>query len=84
MARYGVAEAKDNLSSLIDKALSGEEVLITRHGQPVVQLRAFEAEPSKISRREALERLAKLREEVGSIGISGGDLVRQMRDEYRY
>ena len=38
MARYSVATTKDNLSSLIDKALAGEEVIITRHGKPVVEL----------------------------------------------
>ena len=38
MARYGVAEAKDGLPGLIDKALAGEEVVITRHGTPIVQI----------------------------------------------
>jgi len=40
MARYGVAEAKDSLPSLIDKALAGEEVVITRHGTPLVEVKA--------------------------------------------
>jgi prevent-host-death family protein len=38
MTRYGVAEAKDGLPGLIDKALAGEEVVITRHGTPLVRL----------------------------------------------
>ena len=40
MARYSVAEAKNSLPSLIDKATAGEEVVITRHGKPVAELRA--------------------------------------------
>lgn len=40
MARYGVAEAKDGLPALIDKAIAGEEVVITRHGRPVAELRS--------------------------------------------
>jgi prevent-host-death family protein len=40
MASYSVAEAKNRLPSLIDKALGGEEVVITRHGRPVAELRA--------------------------------------------
>ncbi len=38
MASYSVAVAKNTLPSLIDKALAGEEVVITRHGKPVAQL----------------------------------------------
>ncbi len=32
MSRYGVADAKAGLPRLIDKAMAGEEVIITRHG----------------------------------------------------
>ncbi len=36
---YSVAEAKNGLPRLIDKMLEGEEVVITRHGKPVAELR---------------------------------------------
>jgi prevent-host-death family protein len=36
---YSVADAKNRLPSLIDKALAGEQVVITRRGKPVVELR---------------------------------------------
>src|SRR5271167_2463786 len=39
MTAFSVADAKNRLSSLIDKALAGEEVIITRRGKPVVELR---------------------------------------------
>ena len=39
MTAYSVADAKNRLPSLIDKALAGEEVVITRRGKPVVELR---------------------------------------------
>ena len=35
---YSVAEAKNTLPKLIDRALQGEEVVITRHGKPVAEL----------------------------------------------
>src|ERR1700732_1634694 len=35
MSAHSVAEAKNRLSQLIDRALEGEEVVITRHGHPV-------------------------------------------------
>jgi len=39
MSRYSVAEAKLGLPGLINRALAGEEVIITRHGKPMVELR---------------------------------------------
>ncbi len=39
MSRYSVAAAKAGLPRLIDQAMAGEEVIITRHGKPTVELR---------------------------------------------
>ena len=39
MAAYSVAEAKNTLPKLIDRALEGEEVIITRRGRSVAELR---------------------------------------------
>lgn len=39
MTTYSVAQAKNRLSELIDRALKGEDVVITRHGHAVAQLR---------------------------------------------
>ena len=39
MTAYSVADAKNQLPKLIDRALDGEEVIITRRGKPVVELR---------------------------------------------
>jgi prevent-host-death family protein len=40
MSSFSVADAKNTLPRLIDRALRGEEVVITRHGKPVAELRA--------------------------------------------
>jgi prevent-host-death family protein len=45
MAVYSVADAKNRLPTLIDKALAGEEVIITRRGKPVVELRPTRSRP---------------------------------------
>ncbi len=50
MTTYSVADAKNGLPRLIDLALDGEEVIISRHGKPVAELRPILAEapsPSK-------------------------------------
>lgn len=62
MPHYSVATTKDQLSSLIDKALAGEEVVITRHGKPLVELRTVS--PPKKDRAAAMERVRKLRESL--------------------
>jgi prevent-host-death family protein len=38
MSLVGMHEAKTQLSRLVERALSGEDVVITRHGKPVVRL----------------------------------------------
>ena len=52
---YSVADAKNRLPSLINKALAGEEVVITRRGNPVVELRpaARQAAPATANSRMA-------------------------------
>ena len=45
MKTYSVAEAKNQLPKLIDRALAGEEVVITRRGKPVVELKQVPARP---------------------------------------
>jgi prevent-host-death family protein len=43
---YSVAEAKNTLPRLIDRAVRGEEVVITRHGKPVAKLKPVSRQPA--------------------------------------
>jgi prevent-host-death family protein len=38
MAQVGMHEAKTNLSQLVERAESGEEIVIARNGKPVARL----------------------------------------------
>jgi prevent-host-death family protein len=38
MTQVGMHEAKTKLSQLVEKAEAGEEIVIARHGKPVVRL----------------------------------------------
>jgi prevent-host-death family protein len=38
MTRIGMHEAKTNLSRLVERALDGEEIVLTRRGEPAVRL----------------------------------------------
>ncbi len=57
MSTYSVAEAKAGLPGLINRALSGEEVIITRHGKPMVELRPATPVASATTLAAAHERL---------------------------
>jgi len=54
---HSVAEAENRLPELIDRALAGEGVTITRHGRPVVELRVRTGESTaeeKCERRSSI------------------------------
>jgi len=81
MSQHSVVEAKNRLSELIDRALKGEGVVITRHGRPVVELRPISA-PAKPLVREAIDWLAAHRVGQRMPRQDAAALVRRMRDEW--
>ena len=80
MGKHSVAEAKNRLPELIDRALDGESVVITRHGHPVVELRRI-AHPARSLSPAALDWLAARRIKPRSAKQDAGTLVSRMRDE---
>ena len=77
MPTYSVATTKDNLSSLIDKTLAGEEVIITRHGKPVIRMNVVNGVAPVLSDRlAALENLTAVRESLPPVSFSYLDLKR--------
>lgn len=76
MHAMSLAHAKAHLSELINTVESGEEVVITRHGRPVV--RVLPAIPTK--QILPLQRLAKLRQQVPAWHDSSAALLRELRD----
>jgi prevent-host-death family protein len=76
MAEYSVSDAKNQLPRLIDKALDGEEVVITRRGKPVVELRPAAIRPSPPVGTDAwLDARTRARPGVGLTSIEILDLV---------
>ncbi|MBI5816271.1 MAG: type II toxin-antitoxin system prevent-host-death family antitoxin [Nitrospinae bacterium] len=75
MVTISVAKAKAGLSGLLERAESGEEVVITRHGKPVARLSAVEAPKKKPPS------LAEFRKRAPAWSKASVKLLRQMRDE---
>ena len=82
MSQHSVAETKNQLSDLIDRAEKGEEIIITRHGHPVARISALASkpEPKRIT-QEDIDWLNAHR--VGTIipEEDAGAFVSRMRDE---
>jgi prevent-host-death family protein len=80
MASHSVTEAKNRLSELIDRALRGEGVVITRHGRPVVELKPV-AQQGRVVTRDDIEWLRAHRVGRGRSREDAGALISRMRDE---
>jgi prevent-host-death family protein len=80
MSTHSVAEAKNQLSRLIDLALKGEPVVITRHGHPVVEIKPVTPR-SRPTREEKLAWLDANRVRLTGGSIDAQAVLRQMRDE---
>jgi prevent-host-death family protein len=77
MITVGAFEAKTHLSALLDKVAAGEDIVITRHGQPVARLvKADIAERNDVD--ATIAQLIALR-----VGASLQADWRELRDEGR-
>ncbi|MEM1040727.1 MAG: type II toxin-antitoxin system prevent-host-death family antitoxin [Pseudomonadota bacterium] len=84
METVGTYEARNQLSSLLDKVEAGEEVTITRHGKPVAKLVKAEDDEAAVvaRRREAVKRIRELRESLPKDtlkGLSIKDMINEGR-----
>lgn len=79
MGTHSIVDAKNNLSRLIDRALAGEGVVITRHGKAVVELRPVARTRGPLTPADVDWVVAR---RVGRrVQPDAGTLVSQMRDE---
>ncbi len=79
MDSVSLADAKARLSELVERAVAGDTVCITRRGKPVARLTALAGPPARID-------FAAMRALTDSMSLQSegaGDLVRRMRDEDR-
>jgi prevent-host-death family protein len=83
MADFSVADAKNNLPRLIDRALEGEEVVITRRGKPVVELRPVATpKPEGVVGTHAW--LRARRRARPRLDMTTTEIMDLLREDYRY
>jgi len=75
-----IADAKARLSELAEVAASGETVIITKRGKPVLQL----SRPESPRRPVDVAALRRLTAELPQQTEDAGSFMRKLRDESRY
>ncbi len=80
MTTYSVADAKSGLPRLIDLALEGQEVIISRHGKPVAELRPIRAVASS-SPTALHEWMKERRRSLPRIPITSVELLDQLYED---
>lgn len=71
MIEMSVANAKGKLSELINRALNGERVILTKHGRPVAQITPVEGFKTVEQKRRALKQILEKAAEVRTKGFDG-------------
>jgi prevent-host-death family protein len=77
MTTYSVADAKAGLPRLIDRALEGEEVVISRHGRPVAELRRLQP-AAHAGAMATYDWLRRRRAERPPVGVSSVELLEEL------
>ena len=79
MRTVGLAEAKTQLSALLDAVESGDEIVITRRGQPVA--RVIRERPDTTATADWISRLRDLHQHAPGPAGSAVELIRELRDQ---
>ena len=78
MAEYSVADAKNHLPKLLDRAIAGEDVTITRRGRPIAKIVPNAPPPKAVS--IDLEWLESIRVDPKDPDLDFTAIIREMRD----
>jgi prevent-host-death family protein len=78
MERIGIYDARSKLSELIERVQSGEEVVLTRHGEPVARL-VPEKRRQKRSRAATVARIRSLARKLDIRDIDIRKLIEEGR-----
>ena len=81
MRTVALAEAKAQLSALLDAVEAGDEVVITRRRQPVARLVRDKQGPQNEVALPWPQRLCRFHADQPSLAVSAVALVRELREE---
>ena len=79
MASVEAFEAKRHLSNLLDRVSRGEKITIARHGLPAAMLVPVEEAKAKLTYKEIVEGMRKLRKRIKPGKMTVRELVEEGR-----
>ena len=79
ISTIGAYDAKTHFSQLLDKVESGEEITITKHGNPVARLVPVKQASTAEERRVAIERWMQTSQKLSLGGLKIRDLINEGR-----
>ncbi len=82
MIKIGAFEAKNTFGTLLDRVQRGEEIIITRHGEPVARMIPNVARIDDSQSRSALQRIRN-RAQVARFPKFDWDSLKEARDQGR-
>lgn len=81
MPRYSIAEAQGRLAAIVEEALAGEKVTLTRDGAPIIELRPAVAPTADASLSRLIDDIGALSRSLPPIGGDVAKMVRHFRDD---
>lgn len=70
MMKVAIHEAKAKLSALIKATLAGEQVILTKHGQPVAEIKPFSAKKTPAEKLAIIEKIVQKAKRKATKGVS--------------
>lgn len=67
--QISVSDAKAQLTDLVRRAEAGDEVVLTRHGQPAARLVAIKSTGDSVARRRVMETLRRQASQNAVVGV---------------
>ncbi len=62
--KIAISKAKAKLSALIEAVLNGEQVILTKHGRAVAEIKPFTAAKSPVEKKSRAEKLSAMQKIV--------------------
>ena len=79
--RIAIHQAKAKLSALINAALSGEQVVLAKHGRPVAEIRPFAVTKNPAEKLSAIQRIVARARTKRLSGVSAAETDNFLYDE---
>jgi prevent-host-death family protein len=79
LAGLNFGEQVTRLSALLDRVSRGEKITITRHGVPAAMLVPVEETKSRLTHKEIVEGMRKLRKQIGRGKINLCEMIQEGR-----